>query len=134
MLYGKEHVKRYQETGGAEGHDWNGATVLLLTTTGRRSGEPYTTPVIYQRDGDAHVVVASNGGEPKDPDWYLNLLADPDAQIQVGPDRHRVTARTAEPEEKPQLWGLMTRIWPDYDAYQGKTDREIPVVVLEPRR
>ncbi|MFI6480472.1 nitroreductase family deazaflavin-dependent oxidoreductase [Nonomuraea sp. NPDC050663] len=134
MLYGKEHVKRYQETGGAEGHDWNGATVLLLTTTGRRSGEPYTTPVIYQRDGDVHVVVASNGGEPKDPDWYLNLLADPDAEIQVGPDRHRVTARTAEPEEKPQLWGLMTRIWPDYDAYQGKTDREIPVVVLEPRR
>ncbi|GAA4066723.1 nitroreductase family deazaflavin-dependent oxidoreductase [Nonomuraea soli] len=134
MLYGKEHVKRYQETGGAEGHDWNGATVLLLTTTGRRSGEPYTTPVIYQRDGDAHVVVASNGGEPKDPDWYLNLLADPDAEIQVGPDKHHVTARTAEPEEKPQLWGLMTRVWPDYDAYQGKTDRKIPVVVLEPRR
>lgn len=133
MLYGKEHVKRYQETGGAEGHDWNGATVLLLTTTGHRSGRPYTTPLIYQPDGVSYVVVASNGGVDDHPDWYKNLLADPEAEIQVRQERLKVRARTAQPQEKPQLWGLMTRIWPKYDDYQGKTGREIPVVVLDPR-
>ncbi|SEK87268.1 nitroreductase family deazaflavin-dependent oxidoreductase [Nonomuraea pusilla] len=134
MLYGKEHVRRYQETDGAEGHDWNGTTVLLLTTKGRRTGQPYTTPLIYQRHGDACVVVASKGGDPDHPQWYKNLQADPQVEVQVKGERFRARARTATDEEKPELWGLMTRTWPDYDEYQTKTDRQIPVVVLDPQR
>ncbi|GII80351.1 nitroreductase [Sphaerisporangium rufum] len=131
MLYGKEHVDRYRATDGAEGHDWNNTTVLLLTTTGRRSGQKRTTPLIYQRHGDDHVVVASKGGDPAHPEWYLNLEADPEVEVQVKADRFRARARTATPQEKPELWRLMAATWPQYDEYQTKTDREIPVVVLE---
>src|SRR5262245_9103058 len=131
MLYGKEHVQRYQETDGAEGHDWNNTTVLLLTTKGRKSGRPYTTPLIYQRHEDDYVIVASKGGDPANPQWYENLLANPDVGVQVLGDRFKARARTASDEEKPELWRLMTRTWPDYDQYQTKTDRPIPVVVLE---
>ncbi|MFG3436738.1 nitroreductase family deazaflavin-dependent oxidoreductase [Nonomuraea sp. NPDC047897] len=134
MLYGKEHVQRYQQTDGAEGHDWNDTTVLLLTTKGRRSGRPYTTPLIYQRHGDAYVVVASKGGDPEHPDWYKNLQASPEVEVQVKGDRFTAVAHTAIAEEKPELWRLMTRAWPQYDDYQTQTDREIPVVVLQPVR
>ncbi|MFI7439711.1 nitroreductase family deazaflavin-dependent oxidoreductase [Nonomuraea indica] len=134
MLFGKEHVLRYQQTGGEEGHDWNDTTVLLLTTKGRRSGRPYTTPLIYQRHGDAYVVVASKGGDPDHPDWYKNLQASPEVEVQVRADRFKALAHTAIEEEKPELWALMTRAWPQYDEYQTKTDREIPVVVLQPLR
>ncbi|MFI6707906.1 nitroreductase family deazaflavin-dependent oxidoreductase [Nonomuraea sp. NPDC050478] len=134
MLYGEEHVRRYRETGGAEGHDWNGTTTLLLTTKGRKSGEPYTTPLIYQPHGDDFVVVASKGGDPSHPDWYKNLAADPEVEVQVRSDRFKARARTATDEERPELWRLMTATWPDYDEYTKKTDRKIPVVVLEPRR
>ncbi|MBB6348783.1 nitroreductase family deazaflavin-dependent oxidoreductase [Nonomuraea muscovyensis] len=132
MLFGKEHVQRYQQTDGEEGHDWNNTTVLLLTTKGRRSGRPYTTPLIYQRHGDAYVVVASKGGDPDHPDWYKNLEADPEVGVQVKGDRFKALAHTAIEEEKPELWKLMTRAWPQYDDYQTQTDREIPVVVLQP--
>jgi deazaflavin-dependent oxidoreductase (nitroreductase family) len=133
-LYGEEHIARYRETGGREGHDWRrGTTALLLTTKGRRSGEPRTSPLIYRRHGDAYVVVASKGGHPKPPGWFVNLQADPEAEVQVLDERIPVRARVATPEEKPELWRLMTEVWPDYDAYQRKTDREIPIVVLEPR-
>ncbi|MFI7420724.1 nitroreductase family deazaflavin-dependent oxidoreductase [Nonomuraea sp. NPDC049684] len=131
MLYGKEHVQRYQATDGAEGHDWNNTTVLLLTTKGRNSGRPYTTPLIYQRFGDDFLVVASKGGDPDDPQWYKNLLAHPDVEVQVKGDRFKARARTASEEEKPEMWRTMTRTWPQYDEYQEKTDRRIPVVVLE---
>ena len=131
MLYGKEHVRRYQETDGAEGHDWNGTTVLLLTTKGRKSGKPVTTPLIYQRFGDDYLVVASKGGAPDHPQWYQNLLANPEVEVQVKADRFRARARTAEPSEKPGMWQTMVRAWPDYEEYRKKTDREIPVVVLE---
>jgi deazaflavin-dependent oxidoreductase (nitroreductase family) len=132
MLFGPEHVKRYIETDGEEGHDWrNGAPVLLLTTTGRRSGEERTTPLIYGRHGDDYLIVASKGGAPDPPAWYLNLSDDPEVQLQVKADRFRARARTATPDEKPELWQAMAAIWPDYDAYQTRTDREIPVVVLE---
>ncbi|TDE32641.1 nitroreductase family deazaflavin-dependent oxidoreductase [Nonomuraea mesophila] len=131
MLYGKEHVQRYQETDGAEGHDWNNTTVLLLTTKGRKSGRPYTTPLIYQGHGDDYVIVASKGGDPDHPEWYKNLVANPDVDVQVKDQRFKARARTATPEEKPELWRLMTATWPDYDNYQRQTDREIPVVVLE---
>ncbi|GAA2582626.1 nitroreductase family deazaflavin-dependent oxidoreductase [Actinomadura fulvescens] len=131
MLFGKEHVKRYRETDGAEGHDWQGTTTLLLTTTGRRSGEERTTPLIYQRNGDDHVIVASNGGSDQPPAWYLNIEADPEVKVQVKDDKFTARARTATPEEKPALWKKMTAVWPDYNNYQKKTDRDIPVLILE---
>jgi deazaflavin-dependent oxidoreductase (nitroreductase family) len=132
MLFGPEHVKRYIETDGEDGHDWrNGAPVLLLTTTGRRSGEQRIAPLIYGRHGDDYLVVASKGGAPQPPAWYRNLEADPHVEVQVKADRFEAVARTAAPGEKGELWETMTEIWPDYDAYQRKTDRPIPVVVLE---
>jgi deazaflavin-dependent oxidoreductase (nitroreductase family) len=134
MLYGKEHVQRYRETDGAEGHDWNDTTVLLLTTKGRKSGEPYTTPLIYQPHGDTYVIVASKGGDPDHPDWYKNLQTNPEVEVQVKGDKFRAGTRTATGEERRELWRLMTATWPDYDEYTKKTDREIPVVVLEPIR
>jgi deazaflavin-dependent oxidoreductase (nitroreductase family) len=131
MLFGDEHVRRYQETDGKEGHDWQGTTVLILTTTGRRSGQPRSTPLIYQRHGEDYLVVASKGGADEPPAWYLNLQADPQVRVQVREERFTARARTATPEEKPALWQIMTRAWPAYDDYQRKTDRDIPVVVLE---
>lgn len=131
MLFGDEHVKRYEETEGAEGHDWQGTTTLILTTRGRRSGEPRKAPLIYQRHGDDVLVVASRGGAPEPPAWFLNLSADPEVSVQIEGDRYTARARTATPEEKPEMWRKMTAVWPDYDTYQTKTDREIPVVVLE---
>lgn len=131
MLFGQEHVQRYQETDGREGHEWNGTTVLLLTTTGRKSGKERTTPLIYQEhDGDL-LIVASKGGDDAPPLWYLNLQADPTVEVQVKDDKYAAHARTATPAEKPAMWRTMTAAWPQYDEYQKKTDREIPVVVLE---
>jgi deazaflavin-dependent oxidoreductase (nitroreductase family) len=134
MLFGPEHVKRYVETDGEEGHDWQGVSTLILTTTGRSSGERRSTPLIYGRKGDDYLVVASHGGAPKPPAWYRNLSEDPNVQVQVKAERFPARARDATPEEKPELWRQMTEIWPAYDEYQGKTDREIPVVVLERAR
>jgi deazaflavin-dependent oxidoreductase (nitroreductase family) len=131
MLFGKEHVDRYRETDGEEGHDWQGTVTLLLTTKGRRSGEERTTPLIYQQHGDDYLIVASKGGADEPPAWFLNLEADPDVEVQVRGDRFRARARTAEPDEKPEMWRKMTATWPAYDEYQEKTSREIPVVVLE---
>ena len=131
MLYGKEHVERYQETDGEEGHDWQGTTTLILTTKGRKSGEEHSTPLIYQPYGDDHLVVASKGGADKPPAWYLNLQEDPEAEVQIKGDRFKARARDAAPDEKPDMWRTMAETWPQYDEYQKKTDREIPVVVLE---
>jgi len=132
MLYGKEHVDRYIATDGKEGHDWQGTVTLLLTTTGRRSGEPRTTPLIYQPYGDDFLIVASKGGDDAHPAWYLNLQADPNVTVQVRGDRFAARARTATPQEKPDMWRVMAATWPQYDEYQRKTDRDIPVVVLSP--
>ena len=131
-LLGDDHVRRYRETGGEDGYEWNGAPTLLLTTTGRRSGQPRTAPLIFARDGDDYLVVASVGGMPKHPAWYLNLQADPSAQIQVKAEVRDVIARTATDEEKPRLWRIVNEVWPNYDTYQSRTDRVIPVVVLTP--
>jgi len=133
MLFGAEHVRRYVETDGQEGHDWQGTTVLILTTKGRRSGESRPTPLIYQRHGDDYLVVASKGGAPEPPAWYLNLEADPEVEVQVKGDRFNARARTATPEERRELWPTMTAEWPAYDEYQTKTDRDIPIVVLSRR-
>ena len=132
-LVGDEHIRRYRETDGEVGHIWNGAPTLLLTTTGRRTGEPRTSALIFGRDGDDYVVVASMGGAPRHPQWYLNISAQPEADIQVCGDRIPVVGRTAPPSEKRRLWQIVTGIWPNYDVYQSRTDREIPVVVLSPK-
>jgi len=129
-LFGAEHVRVYRETAGDRGYLWRGALVLLLTTTGRTSGESRTTPLIHRTDGDDWVVIASKGGAPDHPDWYKNLKADPDATIQVKGDVLPVTATTAEGEERNRLWASMTEVWPSYDDYQRNTEREIPVVVF----
>jgi deazaflavin-dependent oxidoreductase (nitroreductase family) len=131
MLFGEEHVRRYVESDGAEGHDWQGTTVLILTTKGRRSGERRSTPLIYQRSGEDLLVVASKGGADEPPAWYLNLEADPEVEVQVRGERFPAHARTAGAGEKPALWRTMTAAWPAYDEYQEKTARAIPVVVLE---
>jgi deazaflavin-dependent oxidoreductase (nitroreductase family) len=134
MLFGEEHVRRYVETDGREGHDWQpGVPVLLLTTIGRKSGKDRVTPLIYQKEGDTYLVVASKGGSDAPPDWYLNLQATPDVRVQVWGERMPALARSATAEEKPALWRKMAAVWPDYDNYQKQTDRQIPVVVLEPR-
>jgi deazaflavin-dependent oxidoreductase (nitroreductase family) len=132
-LFGDEHVRRYEETDGEVGYLWNGATILVLTTTGRKSGEPRKFALIYDSRGDDLVVVASKGGAPDHPGWYENLLAHPDASVQVRGERFDVRARTAEGAEREELWRLMNRSWPNYDTYATRTDREIPVVVLERR-
>ena len=131
MLIGQEHVKRYQETGGEEGHDWQGTTVLILTTHGRRSGTERSTPLIYGQHGDDYLVVASKAGADEPPAWYLNLEAEPNVEVQVRDERFAARARTATADEKPELWRTMVQRWPQYEEYQRKTSREIPVVVLE---
>lgn len=131
-LFGEEHVRRYRETGGELGHVWRrGTKTLLLTTNGRKTGKPTTTPLIYAPRGDDYVIVASKGGAPAHPGWYRNLVKDPNVEVQVKDEVFAAQARTAAGEEREQLWKLMADEWPDYDAYQTRTEREIPVVVLE---
>jgi len=131
-LFGAEHVRRYRETDGAVGHIWKeGSTILLLTTTGRKTGERHTTPLIYVRDGDRYVIVASQGGAPEHPGWYRNLVEDPHVELQVLGEVFPARARTAEGEERERLWAKANEIWPHYEEYQRRTDRAIPVVVLE---
>lgn len=126
-----DHLKRYLATDGADGHIWNGVPTLLLTTTRRKSGTPQQLPLIYGKDGDRYVIVASRGGAPDHPSWYKNLVAQPDVQVQVAAERFRARARSAKGEERTRLWGAMAKLFPPYDEYQAKTTREIPVVVLE---
>lgn len=132
-LFGPEHVRAYRETGGERGYRWRGTTILLLTTTGRSSGQPRTTPLIYRCDGDRWIVVASKGGAPEHPSWYQNLSASPQATIQVRSEEIPVRASTVEGADRARLWASMTEMWPDYDEYQAKTARHIPVVAFERR-
>jgi deazaflavin-dependent oxidoreductase (nitroreductase family) len=127
----KVHVALYRASGGRLGGRLRkGAPVLLLTTTGRKTGRRRTTPLLYVEEGDRHVVVASAGGAPSHPAWYLNLRSNPAATIQVGGRKLAVTAETAALEERARLWPRLTQMWPQYDDYQAKTRREIPVVIL----
>ena len=130
-LFGDEHIERYEATDGEVGYEWNGATCLVLTTRGRRSGQPRKFALIFDRRGDDVVVVASKGGAPDHPGWYKNLLVNPEAEVQIRGEKYRVRARTAEGAEREELWRLMTVNWPNYDEYTKRTDRVIPVVVLE---
>jgi deazaflavin-dependent oxidoreductase (nitroreductase family) len=131
MLFGKEHTRKYKETDGEVGHAWQGTQTLLLTTTGRKSGEPRELPLIYAPWNDDYLIVASNGGNDRPPAWYVNLRENPDVEVQVWGDRFKATARDATAEERAEMWPTMTKEWPAYDEYQSKTDREIPIVVLE---
>ncbi len=131
-LFGDEHVRRYRETGGKVGHVWReGSTILLLTTTGRTSGEKRTAPLIYAEDGASFVIVASKGGAPDDPGWYKNIEKTPEVELQVKDEVFRARARKATGEERARLWRKANAVWPQYDEYAKKTSREIPVVVLE---
>lgn len=132
-LFGQEHVRVYRQTGGEHGYHWRGTTILLLSTTGRASGQERTTPLIHTTDDDRWVVIASKGGAPDHPDWYKNLEANPEATIQVKDERIPVRAHAAQGDERDRLWRQMTDVWSAYDDYQRKTQREIPVVVFERR-
>jgi deazaflavin-dependent oxidoreductase (nitroreductase family) len=131
MLLGDAHVARYRETDGEEGYLWNGATALLLTVTGRKSGEPRTAPLIFARDGDSCIVIASMGGAPMHPQWFRNLEVDPNVQVQIKGERFAARARTAEGEERDRCWAIAAEQWPNYNVYAERTERVIPVVVLE---
>jgi deazaflavin-dependent oxidoreductase (nitroreductase family) len=126
-----KHIKRYVESDGANGHRWSGKNTLLLTTRGRKSGKLRRTALIYGRDGERYLVVGSHGGSSKHPAWFLNLIADPDVEVQVGADKFSARAAPAPADEKPRLWQLMTSIFSAYDTFQRKTKREIPVVIIE---
>jgi deazaflavin-dependent oxidoreductase (nitroreductase family) len=124
------HIRRYVESDGRRGR-WGGRDALLLTTRGRRSDKLRRTALLYGVDGDRYLLVASNGGAARHPAWYLNLVEHPEVQVQVGADKFAARARTATPEEKPELWRLMAAILPQYDSYQKRTRRDIPVVIVE---
>lgn len=128
-----EQTRTYLASGGAEGHESNGIYTLVLATTGRRTGIPRRTCLIYGTAGEDFVVVASDGGADENPAWFKNLQADPSVGVQVGGRRFTARARVASPAERAPLWLLMTRIFPLYDEYAQKTAREIPIVLLTPQ-
>ena len=129
-LFGDDHIKIYRETNGETGHIWNGAPCLILTTR-RKNGEIREVPLIYGRHGDDVLIVPSKGGAPEAPYWYKDLVRTPEVTVQIEGDVFQAVARTASHREKAPLWEIMTGVWPDYDEYQSRTEREIPIVVLE---
>lgn len=127
-----EHIREYVSSNGENGHIWRGVPTLLLTTTGRKSGDLRRCALIYGVDGDDHIIVASRGGDANHPLWYLNLLADANVTLQVGADVFGAVATSLDGgPEYDRLWKVMTAIWPAYDEYQAKTDRKIPLVRLK---
>jgi deazaflavin-dependent oxidoreductase (nitroreductase family) len=126
----QEHIRRYVETDGADGADYLGYQALLLTTLGRRSGARRRTALYYGRDGDDHLLVASQGGAPNHPSWYLNLDANPEVEVQVGAEVFTARAATVEGAERARLWQRMVETFPRYAEYQQKTTRRLPVVLL----
>jgi deazaflavin-dependent oxidoreductase (nitroreductase family) len=134
-LIGDSHIAAYEATDGEQGYLWNGATCLVLRTTGAKTGQPRKSALIYAAAqtarGDAYVLIASQGGAPTHPNWYHNLVAHPDCEVQVKGDIIPVRARTAEGAEREELWNVAATQWPNYNEYTKRTDRVIPVVVLE---
>lgn len=126
------HTSLYRATDGKVGGRMVGSPVLLLVTTGRKTGRERTTPLLYLEDGGRYVIVASNGGAATAPAWWLNLQANPEATVEVGGRKTRVRAREAEGEERARLWKMLVRMYGPYEGYKRKTDREIPVILLEP--
>lgn len=135
----QDHLQRYLESDGEDGHMWDSASAggsgvfptLLLTTTGRQSGEPRVLPLIYGKSDEGHVIIASKGGFPRHPLWYLNLVAESEVHLQVGSEKFRARARTSQGDERVRLWDMMVSVYPPYADYQARAGREIPVVVLE---
>ena len=135
----QDHMARYIATDGADGYLWDASlgggkgmiATLLLTTIGRKSGKTLTLPLIFGQSGAEYVVVASKGGAPAHPAWYLNLQANPEVKVQIKGDKFTARARTANPQERAALWPKMVAIYGPYADYQTKTDREIPVVILK---
>jgi len=132
-IFGSINRALYRATGGKAGGKFKGAPVLLLTTTGRKTGKPRTMPLLYTEDGSNLVLIASEGGAPRHPAWFVNLKANPQVDAEIGRNRRAYTAREAEGDERTRLWAKMAAMYPPYDDYQRKTTRRIPVVVLEPR-
>ena len=131
----------YRKTGGRLGKTWrvgaalrHGLPICLLTTTGRKSGQPRTVPLVYLRDGERVVLVASQGGRPSNPMWYGNLVKHPEVELQFGRQKHAMVARTADPDERAEIWPRLVDIYADFASYQSWTDREIPVVICEPAK
>ena len=136
-----EHTNRYISSGGTDGHMYKvtppgypemTVPALLLTTTGRKSGEKFIFPLFYGETGNSYIIVASKGGAPEHPGWYKNLLANPDVEVQVGTKKLKAKARTTSGAERAQLWEKALKFWPPYADYEKKTERQIPVVVLDP--
>jgi F420H(2)-dependent quinone reductase len=130
-LLGADHIRVYRETNGETGYIWNGVPTLLLTTKGRKSGEPRTVALIYRQVGDISVVIASKGGSAKHPAWFLNILENSEVEVQIKGDVFAAKARIAQSPEREDLWAEAASAWPNYDTYQTRTDRLIPVVALE---
>ncbi|MGH3678239.1 MAG: nitroreductase family deazaflavin-dependent oxidoreductase [Mycobacterium sp.] len=137
---GKAHVWVYRRTGGKVGGKWRiGAgfkkpvPTLLLEHRGRKSGKLFVSPLVYITDRDNVIVVGSQGGRPENPQWFRNLVANPDTFVEIGPERRAVRAVTAGPDERARLWPLLVEAYADFDTYRSWTDREIPVVILQPR-
>lgn len=130
--YVANQVRQYEETDGREGGDMRGVPCIVLWTRGKSSGAVRKTPLMRVNDGDQYAVVASQGGAPTNPTWYHNLVADPNVSLQDGPEVRDYVAHEATGDEKTQWWAKATAVWPDYDSYQEKTDREIPLIVLDP--
>ncbi|MFC5183500.1 nitroreductase family deazaflavin-dependent oxidoreductase [Actinomadura harenae] len=126
-----DHIRTYLDTGGTQGHLYQGWPTLLLTTRGRRSGKLRRTALIYGRDQDRYLLVASNGGAAQHPAWYLNLTEHPQVTVQIESDVFTALARTATDQEKPPLWSQMASVFPLYDTYQGQAARDIPLVILD---
>lgn len=130
--FAAKQVEEFEASGGAQGNTLRGVPVVVLWTRGRKTGAVRKVPLMRVRDGDRYAVVASLGGAPRHPVWYHNLQAEPRVSLQDGPTVRDYIAHTATPQEKAEWWPKATAVWPDYDAYQAKTDREIPVVILDP--
>ena len=130
-LLGEKHVRVYRETDGEQGYIWNGVPILLLTTTGRKSGEPRTIPIIFTRYQQSFVIIASKGGSPTHPKWYLNVSENPNVTVQVKAEVFKAVARTAQHPEREVIWAEAVKTWPNFDVYQSRTTRQIPVVVIE---
>jgi len=131
--YDASIIEEYRANAGRLGGSWEGRDLLLLTTTGRRSGRPHTKPMVYTRDGDRLLVYASKGGAPRHPDWYLNLAADPRVVVEVGPNRYEAIATPLEGAERDREFAAQAARNPVFADYERKTSRVIPVVALTPR-
>lgn len=129
-ILGTLHRRLYRASGGKLGKTFFGSPILLLTTTGRRTGRTRTWPLTYLTEGDRLIVIASNGGQPNHPAWYLNLRENPQVSVQLGDLTHAMTAQTTQGDERARLWSRVVEEYPAYAEYQRKTDRQIPVVVL----